>query len=275
MNFKKLKKSKTLLNTKIPNESRLLDLHEKLDVSADLLKMLESEKQEKLNASKQLIETLQTLIHAADRHIDYVTKSAIDFKKEVISGNTDLFKWFESKDNQRSNQINRMLQKTESLRKNKVKLQALLKENEESRKQLQYINFHQLQIESETDSFDLEKYDKKVLQHREENTKMQRILNKTLDILKTIQSEYDDILQKKSSRKPNMKKISIESEKIKRQVEHESKILRKKINSSSQESNEKCLEIDDYIDMKAKFYELKSSIKTWERKVRIAETVAN
>lgn len=253
------------------NKERLLSLQEKVDIGADLLKMLESERQEKLNASNQLIEALQTLIHVANKRFEYVTKNVIDFKKDVIIGKIPLEKWFESKNKQRLSLINRMDQKCIILRKSKTKLQILLNESEESRKKLQYIDFHQLQIESEMDSLELEKVDQDVLRLKEETTNVERSLNKTLASLNNITYEHNNLQKQKASRETTIKKLLAESDKVRSEIMNETQILKKKAKQNSKELDAACPEIDDYIGSKAKFYQLKSLMKNWERKVEIAE----
>lgn len=258
-----------------------MSLDQKLTVASEVLKSLQTQKDEQKVASEKLIETLESLLVVSEKKLTDVKKEALDFKKVVVEEESNVLLWMKRREQNKKTQTERLSIKCKNLRSSKRKLETMLKEMEDARKSLQYIHFHKMQITCDNLSTEVEKLNKELLSLKEEVNKSELKNKNAKELLENSESEHTSLLKRKVSRQKQRASNAQKREKILSKLRDERKVLEQSNSVSCHKSNlleEEVVEdqqntpkIDEYLALKASFHELEKDIKGWKRKVSIAQ----
>ena len=236
---------------------------------SDQLDSIKHERKEKMNASKQLIDTLETIMTELKLRIEDKKKEAFDFKREVVDGDKDAQRWVLNKVNRRDTHSEKL--KIQSLRSYKLKLEKLLREREGGNASTHYIEFHQLEIENKNIASDLQRKTKEFIAIKI-NALQQTSAN---DLLKTALERLmknKEVVEKQiTTRKNRAMKAGLDMTKIMSEIKVEEAILKENIVAHAP-----CAppHSSNYIHRNAELYEVKSQLKTWRRRIDILQKTA-
>ena len=164
--------------------------------------------------------------------------------------------------------IQKIQEKNNSLRLAINKLENSLKLKENQGDALHSIDFHQLQIENN-------QYNQKIKERNKELRTLKFTTGKTLQVLNSAKKELSDLMvhcntiqQNISDRKTTIERLNEEYNRVSSEVESVKKV---NTNFKRQPTNSDMPQVLDYVNQKAREYELQQAVKSWERKVEIVE----
>ncbi|CAE7789656.1 Ccdc113 [Symbiodinium sp. CCMP2592] len=217
-----------------------------------------------------------------DIRIAEVKRDAYEFRRDIVVGAENprtgktvaekVLKYMEDKLTQKDMQINKLLMKNQAYKVAIKKAEQQLKSKAETGDDLQYIDFHQLQIENSQFVKRIEEANQELIELKRRAGRTVKILNNMKKRLSSLTAEakflQDEIKDRRSMLAKTEKDIcKVVEEKEAARKEH------KKLRAQSRQSPE-MPQVVDYVSQKAEAYELEAQKRNWERKVELAETAA-
>lgn len=227
--------------------------------------------------SDQNLDILKALMEETDIRIAEVKRDAYEFRRDIVVGAENprtgktvaekVLKYMEDKLTQKDMQINKLLMKNQAYKVAIKKAEAQLKSKAETGDDLQYIDFHQLQIENSQFVKRIEEANQELIELKRRAGRTVKILNNMKKKLSSLTAE-DEIKERKAMlAKTEHDIVKVVEEKEAARKEH------KKLRAQSRQSPE-MPQVVDYVSQKAEAYELEAQKRNWERKVELAETAA-
>uniref|UniRef100_A0A6U2PM28 Cilia- and flagella-associated protein 263 n=2 Tax=Leptocylindrus danicus TaxID=163516 RepID=A0A6U2PM28_9STRA len=248
-----------------------------LDAISDRLDSIKLERKEKMNASKQLIDTLEIIMSELEHRIEDKKKEAFDFNRDVIEGEKSAQRWIVSRIDRRDTQIEKLMHKCANLRRSKSKLAKILREKEGGNASTHYIEFHQLEIENKSIAADLQKKTKELIAIKTsalQQTSVNDLLKTTLEQLT---KNKETIEQQIGTRENRLMKAGFDITKIITDMKKEEGILKdnnENIAAYACDNTECTPDLNNYIHRNAELHEVRSELQTWKRRVGTLEKVA-
>ncbi|CAK9006353.1 unnamed protein product [Durusdinium trenchii] len=217
-----------------------------------------------------------------DIRIAEVKRDAYEFRRDIVVGAENprtgktiaekVLKYMEDKLTQKDMQINKLLMKNQAYKVAIKKAEAQLKSKAETGDDLQYIDFHQLQIENSQFVKRIEEANQELIELKRRAGRTVKILNNMKKKLSSLTAEAKFLEDEIKERKAMLAKtehdiVKVVEEKEAARKEH------KKLRAQSRQSPE-MPQVVDYVSQKAEAYELEAQKRNWERKVELAETAA-
>ncbi len=256
-----------------------LTIEQKLEIVTAELDEVNKDKTDSKVASEKLIDTLRAVLEETDIRIAELKKDAYEFKRDIVVGAENartgrtmaekVVRYMEDKLRQRDAMIEKLRLKNATLKTQKTKVEAQLRQKEEMGDVLHYIDFHQLQIENK-------QYVQRIEERNEELLKLKLTTGTTVQALNTLKHDLNGLLSESQwlskeikSRTEQLKKLSDDAEAVQAELASEAR-LKKKLGNSSSDSGG-MPQILDYVKQKAEMYEAEAALANWQRKVEIAE----
>lgn len=232
--------------------------------------------------SDQNLDILKALMEETDIRIAEVKRDAYEFRRDIVVGAENprtgktvaekVLKYMEDKLTQKDMQINKLLMKNQADKVAIKKAEAQLKSKAETGDDLQYIDFHQLQIENSQFVKRIEEANQELIELKRRAGRTVKILNNMKKKLSSLTAEAKFLEDEIKERKAMLAKtehdiVKVVEEKEAARKEH------KKLRAQSRQSPE-MPQVVDYVSQKAEAYELEAQKRNWERKVELAETAA-
>eukprot|EP00435_Cladocopium_sp_Y103_P032796 s2113_g8.t1 len=232
--------------------------------------------------SDQNLDILKALMEETDIRIAEVKRDAYEFRRDIVVGAENprtgktvaekVLKYMEDKLTQKDMQINKLLMKNQAYKVAIKKAEAQLKSKAETGDDLQYIDFHQLQIENSQFVKRIEEANQELIELKRRAGRTVKILNNMKKKLSSLTAEAKFLEDEIKERKAMLAKtehdiVKVVEEKEAARKEH------KKLRAQSRQSPE-MPQVVDYVSQKAEAYELEAQKRNWERKVELAETAA-
>merc|ERR1719276_137355 len=145
-----------------------------------------------------------------------------------------------------------------------------LKSKTETGDDLQYIDFHQLQIENQQFVIRIEEANTELLDLKRRSGRTVKILNNMKRRLQQLTSETKFLEDEKRERMAMLSKTEHDNQKVigeKESARRDNKRLRAQSRVSPEMP-----QVSDYVNQKAEQNEIEKQRRNWERKVLIAET---
>ncbi|XP_043563217.1 coiled-coil domain-containing protein 113 isoform X1 [Chiloscyllium plagiosum] len=228
--------------------------------------------------SDHTIRNLQATLEEAEFALADIKKAVNEFERDIGSftqgkkGNTivteTLFKYFEDKIHAKEMLIDKLQLKNHAWKMLKAKLHQQLRLKEEAGELLREVDFHQLKIENSQYLKQIEQYNQDLLQLKVMTGKTQLVLNSYKRQLNRMSSETKQLISEIKSRQDLLKKIELETTEVeedKAKVEELNRKFRDDI------SNYRVPDVLEYVRETWNRFDLEKKVKTWERKVDIAE----
>ncbi|XP_078066412.1 cilia- and flagella-associated protein 263 [Mustelus asterias] len=228
--------------------------------------------------SDHTIRILQATLEEAEFALAEIKKAVNEFERDIGSftqskkGSTivteTLFKYFEDKIHAKEMLIDKLQLKNHAWKMLKAKLHQQLRLKEEAGEVLREVDFHQLKIENSQYLKQIEQYNQDLLQLKVMTGKTQLVLNSYKRQLHRMSSETKQLISEIKSRQDLLKKIELETTEVQEDKAKEEELNRK---FRDDISNYRVPDVLEYVRETWNRFDLEKKVKTWERKVDIAE----
>lgn len=259
-----------------------LTLQEKFQIANQEADALTKDIEQTTLTSEQNLDILRALMEETDIRTAEVKRDAYEFRRDIVVGAENprtgktiaekVLKYMEDKLTQKDMQINKLLMKNQAYKIAIKKAETQLRSKQETGDDLQYIDFHQLQIENSQFVKRIEEANQDLHDLKRRAGRTVKILNNMKKKLSTLTAEAKFLEDEIKERKAMLAKtehdiVKVVEEKETARKEH------KKLRAQSRQTPE-MPQVVDYVSQKAEAYELEAQKKNWERKVELAETAA-
>merc|ERR1719281_927110 len=217
-----------------------------------------------MKTSEQNMDILKALMEETDIRIKEVKRDAYEFRRDIVVGAENIrtgatmaenvLKYLEDKLTQKDMLINKLLMKNQAYKTAIKKAEKQLKSKQETGDDLQYIDFHQLQIENQQFVHRIEEANQELLDLKRRSGRTVKILNGMKKRLSSLSNEAKFLEDEIKERKAMLAKtehdiVKIVEEKEAARKEH------KKLRAQSRQTSE-MPQVVDYVSQKAEEYEL-------------------
>lgn len=259
-----------------------LTLEEKFRIANQEVEALTRDIEQTKKTSEQNLDILRALMEETDIRTAEVKRDAYEFRRDIVVGAENprtgrtmaekVLKYMEDKLTQKDMLINKLLMKNQAYKIAIKKAEQQLKSKQETGDDLQYIDFHQLQIENQQFVHRIAEAHQELSDLKTRSGRTVKILNDMKKKLSSLTSEAKFLEDEIKERKAMLAKtehdiVKVVEEKEAARKEH------KKLRAQSRQTPE-MPQVVDYVSQKAEQYELEAQKRTWERKLDLAETAA-
>lgn len=259
-----------------------LTLEEKFRIANQEVDALTKDIDQTKKTSEQNLDILRALMEETDIRTAEVKRDAYEFRRDIVVGAENprtgktmaerVLKYMEDKLTQKDMLINKLLMKNQAYKISIKKAEMQLKSKQETGDDLQYIDFHQLQIENQQFVKRIEEANQELLDLKRRSGRTVKILNNMKKKLKSLEDEAKFLEDEIKERKAMLAKtehdiVKVVEEKESARKEH------KKLRAQSRQTPE-MPQVVDYVSQKAEQYELEATKQNWNRKLELAETAA-
>merc|ERR1719343_785200 len=259
-----------------------LTLEEKFRIANQEVEALTRDIDQTDKTSEQNLDILRALMEETDIRTAEVKRDAYEFRRDIVVGAENprtgktmaekVLKYMEDKLTQKDMLINKLLMKNQAYKIAIKKADKQLKSKTETGDDLQYIDFHQLQIENQQFVHRIEEANQELLDLKRRSGKTVKILNIMKKKLSSLTTEAKFLEDEIKERKAMLAKtehdiVKVVEEKEAARREH------KKLRAQSRQTSE-MPQVVDYVSQKAEQYELEGQKRNWVRKLELAETAA-
>jgi len=260
-----------------------LSLDEKFKIANQQVDVLTKDIERTQNTSEHNLDILKALMEETDVRTAEVKRDAYEFRRDIVvnaenprTGKTvaeKVLKYLEDKLTQKDMLINKLLMKNQAFRVQIKKAEAQLKSKQDSGDDLQYIDFHQLQIENLQFVAKIEEANQELLLLKRTSGKTVKLLNKMKRKLTSLTKESEVLAQEIKDKKGMLSKTECDIVKVLQEKENARKD-NKKFRAQTRSSPE-TPQVVDYVRQKAEEYDLAVQKNNWERKVEIITLAEN
>lgn len=259
-----------------------LTLEEKFRIANQEAEALARDIDQTKKTAEQNLDILRALMEETDIRTAEVKRDAYEFRRDIVVGAENprtgktmaekVLKYMEDKLTQKDMQINKLLMKNQAYKLAIKKATNQLQSKQETGDDLQYIDFHQLQIENQQFVHRIEEANGELVDLKRRSGRTVKILNDMKKKLSSLATRAKILEDDISERKAILKKteediVKVVEEKEAARKEH------KRLKAQSRQTSA-MPQVVDYVSQKAEQYELEAQKKNWERKVDLAETAA-
>lgn len=211
-----------------------------------------------------------------------VKRDAYEFRRDIVVGAENprtgktmaekVLKYMEDKLTQKDMLINKLLMKNQAYKISIKKADLQLKSKAAMGDDLQYIDFHQLQIENQQFVQRIEEANQELLNLKRSSGRTVKILNNMKKKLSSLTTEAKFLEDEIKERRAMLAKtehdiVKVQEEKEAARKEH------KRLRAQSRVTSE-MPQVVDYVSQKAEQYELEAQKRNWDRKLELVETAA-
>jgi len=257
----------------------VLSVDEKFKIANHEVEALNKDIDNTKRTSDQNLDILKAMMEETDIRIAEVKRDAYEFRRDIVVGAENIrtgktmaekvLKYMEDKLNEKEMLINKLLNKNNAYKTAIKKVDKQLRSKLETGDDLQYIDFHQLQIENQQFVVKIDHANQELLKLKRTSGRTVKTLNAMKKKLQQMTAEQkyqqDEILERKqmlAKTESDIAKVVEDKENARRD--------NKKLRVQSRGTND-MPQVVDYVNQKADYYELQGVLRNWERKVQIAE----
>merc|ERR1719502_229482 len=249
-----------------------LTLEEKFRIANAEVEALNQDMEQTKKTSEQNLDILRALTEETDIRTAEVKRDAYEFRRDIVIGAENprtgktiaekVLKYMEDKLTQKDMQINKLLMKNQAYKIAIKKAEQQLKSKQETGDDLQYIDFHQLQIENQQFVIRIEEANQDLLDLKKRSGRTVKILNGMKKRLSTLTADAKHLEDEIKERKAMLAKTEHDMVKVVEEKELARK-EHKKLKAQSRQTPE-MPQVADYVNQKAEHYELIGQKKNWE-----------
>ncbi|XP_078687929.1 cilia- and flagella-associated protein 263-like [Branchiostoma floridae x Branchiostoma belcheri] len=259
---------------------RLLKLsaEQKCDIAQRELEELREDIDKFKEESEKVLDNHKAHIEEADTRLSEIRKSSYEFERDILKGGVNprtgkvvgerATRYFEDRIRAKDTLIEKLRLKNSSLKVQKRKLQLQLKQKEEMGEVLHEVDFQQLKIENAQYLERIDERNQDLLRLKLMAGNTMQVLNSYKKKLNTLTAESERLKSEISSRQDMLTRIDAETNSVE---EERSKAEKENKKYRTQLADYRVPDVLDYVQDKADLYELQKTVKSWERKVEIAE----
>ncbi|KAK3086713.1 hypothetical protein FSP39_022367 [Pinctada imbricata] len=260
------------------SQSLRLTTEQKCDIAQKEIDDLREEFDQLKENCEKVLDTYKAIMEEADLRLAEIKKESYEFERDIVKGamnprtgkviSEKVSRYFEDKNRARDTLIEKLRLKNSTLKVQKKKLDLQLKQKEEMGEVLHKVDFDQLEIENKQYLEKIDERNQDLLKLKLMATKTLQVLNSYKKKLQTLTMESERLKSEISSRNELLSRIDSETDVVEEDRAKAEKINRK---LRQQLADFKVPDVMEYVTEKADLYELQKKVKSWERKVEIAE----
>merc|ERR1719421_48687 len=265
------------------NQQTTLTLEERFKIANAEVEALTKDMEQTRKTSEQNLDILKALMEETDIRTAEVKRDAYEFRRDIVVGAENprtgktmaekVLKYLEDKLTQKDMLINKLLMKNQAYKIAIKKAEKQLKNKQETGDDLQYIDFHQLQIENQQFVIKIEDANQELIHLKRTSGRTVKILNNMKKKLSNLTCEAKSLEDEINERKAMLHKTENDIVKVVEEKENARKD-NKKLRAQSRGGGSDMPQVVDYVNQKAEQYELEAHKKNWERKLEIVEMAA-
>merc|ERR1719482_2695753 len=264
-------------NVRLPTS---LTQEEKYRIANQEVEALTKDMEQTKRTSEQNLDILRALTEETDIRTAEVKRDAYEFRRDIVVGAENprtgktmaekVLKYLEDKLTQKDMLINKLLMKNQAYKIAIKKAEKQLQLKKDTGDDLQYIDFHQLQIENQQFVIKIEDANTELLDLKRRSGRTVKILNSMKKKLSNLTAEAKFLEDEIKERKAMLGKTEHDIAKVVEEKDAAKK-EHKKLRAQSRISPE-MPQVVDYVNQKAEEYDYEAQKKNWERKLELAET---
>uniref|UniRef100_H2YDN7 Cilia- and flagella-associated protein 263 n=1 Tax=Ciona savignyi TaxID=51511 RepID=H2YDN7_CIOSA len=255
-----------------------LTAEQKCDIAQRELEELRDEIDKLKDESERILDNYRAGLEEAELRITEIKKATYEFDRDICKGSINprtgkvvaekVIRYFEDKLKWRDTLIEKLRLKNSTLKVQKKKLQLQLKQKEEMGEVLHEVDFNQLKIENQ-------QYLEKIDEKNQELLRLKLMAGNTLQVLNlykkklhTLTADAERLQTEIASREEMLLKFAAETVTV-----EEERLAAEKKNCQLRQrfADYKVPDVQEYVEKKANLIELQKVVKSWERKVEIAQ----
>ncbi|CAK8685258.1 unnamed protein product [Clavelina lepadiformis] len=255
-----------------------LTAEQKCDIAQRELEELRYEIDKLKDESERVLDNYRASLEEAELRVTEIKKAMYEFDRDICKGSVNprsgkivaekVVRYYEDKLRCRDTLIEKLRLKNSTLKVQKKKLQLQLKQKEEMGEVLHEVDFNQLKIENQQYLEKIDEKNQELLRLKLMAGNTLQILNRFKKRLNTLTAEAEKLQSEIASRNEMLMKN--EAETI--VVEQERMVAEKKnFQLKKHLADYRVPDIQEYVEKKASLSELQKTVKSWERKVEIAQ----
>ncbi|CAD7955336.1 unnamed protein product [Amoebophrya sp. A25] len=266
---------------KSPKQSALT-LEEKFRIANGEVETLNKDIETTKKASDQNLDVLKALMEETDIRIAEVKRDAYEFRRDIVLGAENprtgktmaerVLKYLEDKLTAKDMLINKLLMKNQALKGSIKKAEGQLKSKEEGGDDLQYIDFHQLQIENQQFVLRIEETNHELIQLKRTYGRTVKMLNTVKKKLSQLQSEAAFFQDETKEQRAAIQKADLDLQRVNDEGDRskkENKRIKVSLKNSANMQGE-MPQVLDYVNQKAEESEVVSQHKNLVKKLELA-----
>ncbi|XP_060066425.1 coiled-coil domain-containing protein 113-like [Ylistrum balloti] len=265
-------------SSNIDKSSMRLNTEQKCDIAQKEIDELKEEIEKLKENCEKILDTFKAIMEEADLRLAETKKESYEFDRDILKGSVNartatvmaekVVRYFEDKLRSRDALVEKLRLKNSTLKVQKKKLHLQLKQKEEMGEVLHEVDFNQLKIENQ-------QYLEKIDERNQDLLRLKLMAGKTLQVLNsykkklhTLTMESERLKSEITARNDLLTRIDAETKVVEVERAKAEKINRK---LRQQLADYRVPEVMEYVTEKADLYELQKKVRSWERKVEIAE----
>jgi chromosome segregation ATPase len=250
----------------------------KLEMAVHVIGQIENDiKQEERHSANQIAEirARQVQIGVREREIE---KEVAGFNREVLESGRDersglvigekLLKWYDDEIKDKDAKIGKLRLKRDAMKSQIARTRARLQQKLELGEKLQQVDYDQLQINNEGFQAEIAELSQRLASLQKISSSVVSKLNNARTKLAGEERQVKLYEQGIRQKKGAIDKYGKEAETVE---EDHKKLIANNDDIATKRSEFRVPEVSDYIDKKAKIYDLSIVIRNWERKVQLGE----
>ncbi|KAM4614542.1 cilia- and flagella-associated protein 263 isoform 1-T1 [Discoglossus pictus] len=275
MRSRRRSRSRSLMQERLQR----LTIEQKCELVQKELEEMKAEVQRDHESAERIMQSYKARMEEAEIRNTEIKKAKYEFERDIIKpelsskkgerGSPDkIIHYMEEKTRARDSLVDKLRLKNTSLKVQKKKFQLQLKQKEEMGEILHEVDFQQLKIENAQFLERIDERNQDMLQLKLTTAEALQLLNTYKKRLHNMTTESSNLVKEIIGRKEMLQKIELETqvvEKERQKAESLNKRLRKQL------SDYRVPEVMEYVQEKMELEELERNMRTWERKVELAE----
>ena len=259
-------------------EVKTLSLQEKYDIATSELDELKKNIQDGQKQSEELLEWLKAVLDEIDINIAEIKREAHEFKRDIVLGSENsrtgkilaekLIKYIDERLRLKESIIEKNSESNKKLERGITKEKQKIQKKEQANDDLQFIDFHQLQIENKKLVRDIDDRNKQLLSLKVTSGKSTQRLTQIKDTLNKEEKKLKEFVQEITDFQNQIELNTVTIQKVMKMT----KIINKKLRKYKQQKYEtdNLPSVSDYIDLKGDEEGLLLQVSTLKRKINIA-----
>ncbi|KAH3692534.1 coiled-coil domain-containing protein 113-like isoform X2 [Dreissena polymorpha] len=260
------------------DKSLRLTAEQKCDIAQKEIEELREDIDKLKDASENILDTYKALMEEADLRLTETKKERYEFDRDIMKGAggsqqakvvaEKVVRYFEDRIKSRDTLIEKLRLKNATLKVQKKKLHLQLKQKEEMGEVLHEVDFNQLRIENQQYLEKIDERNKDLLNLKQMAGSTTQVLNTYKKKLSTLTLESERLKSEITSRNDLLQRIDAETKVVE---DERAKAEKRNRKLRQQLADYRVPEVMEYVGEKADLYELQKKVKSWERKVEIAD----
>jgi len=255
-----------------------LTAEQKCDISQREIEELREDIEKDKEESEKTLDHFKAIMEETDMRLSEIKKESYEFERDILKGSVNhrtnkviaekCLRYFDDKLRARDTLIEKLRLKNSTLKVQKKKLMLQLKQKEEMGEVLHEVDFNQLKIENQQYLEKIDERNQDLLRLKFMSTNTLQVQNSYKKKLHTMTKESERLQSEISLREDLEARIEAETQVVeveRAKAEQINKKLRRQL------ATFRVPEVMEYVMEKADLYDIQKKVKSWERKVDIAE----